>query len=165
MSGLGHLDFTTSKVDFGFDSLEDAFPTVDCGHEPMAYFVIVQLRSTRDRTKGNIIVPETVKATDQDNTQIAKVIKVGPIAFHNRSSLAPWPGGPWYSVGDYVRCPKFGGDRWIIQVERKIAEKRSGNIITMPGGIESGEVRFVLLKDNDITAKVTGDPMSIRAYL
>ena len=28
--------------------------------------------------------------------------------------MEPWPEGNWVEVGDFVRMPKWGGDRWEV---------------------------------------------------
>ena len=161
---MSTLDFVQSKVDYDYSGLDDAFPAVDPGHTPFGEFVILQVRSAKEKTKGGIHLPETVRATDQDNTQVAKVIAIGPGAFRSRRDGAEWPEGAWYKVGDYVRCPKYGGDRWTIRTERKVEEKQVGSLV-LAGGVESVEANFVLLKDLDVRAKITADPRSIRSFL
>ena len=47
---------------------------------------------------------------------IGKIVAIGPLAFKNRDTMQPWPEGTWAQVGDYVRVPKWGGDRWEIKV-------------------------------------------------
>jgi len=65
--------------------------------------------------------------------------------------MAPWPEGSWTAVGDFIRVPKWGGDRWEVQV---------------PGDDELEEkALFMILNDHEVIAKVTGDPLAMRAYL
>ena len=133
-------------------ALEEAFPDVDCGHKPLAEFVIVQIRVAKRKTAGGIILAAEGRDTELDNTQVAKVVAIGPMAFTNRSTGEPGAGGAWYKVGDYVRAPKYGGDRWVVPFER----------------IENGQkvidkVQFALFKDLDQRALVIGDPLKIKA--
>jgi co-chaperonin GroES (HSP10) len=131
-------------------SMEDAWPTVDCLHEPTGSCVIVQLRSPKTRTKGGIILPPEVQDTIQWNTVTAKVVGIGPVAFRNRTSLEPWPEGAWFKVGDFLRAPKFGGDRWEVKFEN---EK------------EEGVALFALFNDLDLRARVKGDPRDVIAFV
>ena len=133
-------------------ALEEAFPDIDCGHKPLAEFVIVQIRIAKRRTSGGILLIDEGMDRELDNTQVAKVVAIGPMAFTNRSTGEPWAGGAWYKVGDYVRAPKYGGDRWVVPFER----------------IENGQkvidkVQFALFKDLDQRALVIGDPLAIKA--
>lgn len=143
-----------SKVAFDYKSLDEAFPTVDCGHEPYGCFVIVQIRLAKRKTKGGIILIDDARHTEADNTQVAKVVKVGAGAFMSRADLTPWPEGPWYQPGDFVRCPKYGGDRWTVSFEH-----------TADGVRETEAVEFALFKDLDCRAKVVGDPLRIKSFL
>lgn len=140
-------DYVLNKVHFGFDDLADAFPELDPDHTPMGSRVLVQIRASKTKTVGGIILPDDAKETERWNTQVAKVISIGPVAFKNRNTMTDWPEGAWCEVGDYVRVPKYGGDRWSKPLEGY------------------SDIVFAIFNDLDITAKVTGDPLAIRAYL
>ena len=73
-----------------------------------------------------------------------------PLGIQNRDTMQSWPEGSWAQVGDYVRVPKWGGDRW----EREVTG-------------EEGEdpVLFMTLNDHELIAKVTDDPLSFKAYV
>jgi co-chaperonin GroES (HSP10) len=129
-----------------------AFPTVDPGAKPLGARILVQLRRTKKKTTtGGIILVEETKETEKWQNMVAKVIEIGPLAFKNRDTMAPWPEGSWCSVGDYIRVPKWGGDRWEVQVpnEDELEDK----------------ALFMILNDHEIIAKVTGDPLAMKAYL
>jgi co-chaperonin GroES (HSP10) len=108
--------------------------------------VIVQVRKAKNQTAGGIYIPEEARKTEASNTQIAKVVAIGCLAYKNRNTMEPWPEGAWCEVGAYVRAPKYGGDRWSV---------RSGD----------EEIEFVMFNDLDILAEVTGDPTAIRAFI
>ena len=132
-------------------ALQEAFPAVDPGAVPVGGRVLVQWRQTRktDTASGIELVEET-KETEKWNNQVAKVIAVGPLAFKKRDSLEPWPEGNWVEVGDFVRMPKWGGDRWEVPF----------------GDKEKGETAlFSIFNDNEVIAKVTGDPLNVKAFL
>jgi co-chaperonin GroES (HSP10) len=99
--------------------------------------VLVQLRTVREKTQGGIVLVEDTKAFNKSNTQLGKVVMLGPIAYCNRETARPWPEGVWARPGDFVRLPKYGGDRF----ERKI-----------PGTSETAI--FCLFSDHEIIAKV-----------
>lgn len=134
-------------------TLEDAFPNVDPGCAPMGSRVVVQIRSPKKKTAGGIILPDEVQDTINWNTQTAVVRAIGPLAFKNRTTQEPWPEGAWCVVRDYVRVPKYGGDRFEVPLRDK-----QGN--------QTGEVAlFVILNDMDLIAKITCDPREVVAFV
>lgn len=96
--------------------LETAFPEIVPGVRPLGARVLVQLRTVRSKTSHGIVLVEDTKQFNKTVTQLAKVISMGPIAFCNRETMKPWPEGVWVENGQFVRVPKYGGDRF----ERKI---------------------------------------------
>jgi co-chaperonin GroES (HSP10) len=132
-------------------TLEQAFPEIDPLMAPYGARVLVQLRAVKDKvTSSGIYIPEETKETEKWNTMIGKVLAVGPIAFKKRDTMEPWPEGVWCKVGDYVRIPKWGGDRWEIDFE--------------DNGIK-GKALFTFFNDHEIIGMVTGDPRDIKAFL
>jgi co-chaperonin GroES (HSP10) len=114
----GSLSF--HNIQFGFDSLEDAFPTLteeDINFECFGSLVLVQIRQSKRRTKGGIELPDAIREADKSNVQVAKVLGIGPMAFKNRNTGAPWPEGAWAKVGEFIRVPKHTNDRWEITVK------------------------------------------------
>jgi co-chaperonin GroES (HSP10) len=97
--------------------LEEAFPVIDPGLWPKGANIIVQLRTVREKTASGLVLVEDTRTFNKANTQMAKVIRLGPIAYCNRETGIPWPEGVWVRPGDLVRVPKWGGDRF----ERKIS--------------------------------------------
>ena len=126
-----------------------AFPSVDPGAKPLGARVLVQLRRTKQKaTSAGIILVEETKETEKWNNMVAKVIEIGPLAFKKRDTMEPWPEGSWCEVGDYIRVPKWGGDRWEVMV-----------------GADEEKALFMILNDHEIIAKVTGNPLEMRAFL
>jgi co-chaperonin GroES (HSP10) len=108
-----------------YDSIDQAFPEADPGLVPFGSRVLVQKRSPREVTKGGIVVPHETQETEFWNTQVAKVIALGPAAFKNRDSLEVWPEGDWCEIGAYVRVPKYGGDKWFVDLD-DITRRKTG---------------------------------------
>lgn len=131
--------------------LRDAFPAVDPGALPVGGRILVQWRRTKKTvTSAGIVLVEETKETEKWNNQVAKVIAIGPLAFKKRDTLEPWPEGNWVEVGDFVRMPKWGGDRWEVPY----------------GDVELGETAlFSVFNDHEVIAKVTGDPLKVKAFL
>jgi co-chaperonin GroES (HSP10) len=140
---------TDSTVAGNAADLREAFPAVDPGAKPLGARVLVQLRRTKNATSsaGIILVQET-KETEKWNNMVAKVVEIGPLAFKKRDTMESWPEGSWCEVGDYLRVPKWGGDRWEVEV----AENEEPAL-------------FMILNDHEIIAKVTGDPLKVRAFV
>lgn len=118
-------------------TLSSAFPEVEPGVNPMGARVLVQLRTVHEKTASGIVLVEDTKTFNKSTTQLARVIRFGPIAFRNRDSGELWREGVWCRPGDFVRIPKFGGDRF----ERKI------------NGTEDTAI-FCIFSDHELIAKV-----------
>jgi co-chaperonin GroES (HSP10) len=140
-----------NNVDFDYASIEEAFPDVDPGIGPLGSMVLVMIRQPKLRVAGSTLLAEARK-TEHDNTQVAKVIALGALAFMNRETAKPWPEGVWCHVGDFIRVPKYMGDRWSIAYTREDAEvnEHTGTIRRFP---VTDYVHFVLFKDLAILGK------------
>ncbi len=139
--------YDMNKVEFEYEGEEDAFPKVDPGVKPFGSRVLLQIRRAKTKTKGGIILAGETRDTEMWNTQVAKVIAMGPLAFHNRNTMEPWPEGAGVNLGDYVRAPKYGGDRWSVHIA------------------DGEEILFVIFNDLDLLGKITGDPLAMKAFL
>lgn len=132
------------------NALAEAFPVCDAGVQPFGSRVLVQIRTPKTKTASGIILHSETKDTEKWNTQVAKVVSVGPLAFKNRDTMQPWPEGSWCTKGDFVRVPKYGGDRW-----EKLVDKDG----------ESENAMFVIFNDLDIIGRVEGDPLAVKAFI
>jgi co-chaperonin GroES (HSP10) len=108
----------------------------------------VQIRRSKSKTAGGIILTDEAKDTEKWNTQTAKVISLGPLAFKNREKGIEWVEGQWCKPGDFVRVMKYGGDRWEV-----------------PLGKSEEPALFVLFNDLDILGRVTGNPLAVKAFV
>ena len=129
-----------------------AFPSVDPGAKPLGGRILVQLRRTKKKaTSAGIILVEETKETEKWNNMVARVIEIGPLAFKHRDTMQAWPEGSWCAPGDYIRVPKWGGDRWEVKVP----------------DVDDGEdpALFMILNDHEVIAKVTGNPLEMKAFL
>lgn len=127
------------------------FPKVSPGFRPFGSRVLVQIRSAKSMSAGGIIFTDTTKDTERDNTQVAKVLAVGPLAYRNRGTMEPWPEGSWCSAGEYVFIPKYGG----IRFERKV-----------PSGVDAYDdhVQFAVIDDLNVIG-IVDDPLAIKAFV
>lgn len=129
--------------------LDWAFPHLDPGIEPFGSKILVQLRCPKVKSKGGILLANDTVETEKWNTQVAKVLALGSLAFHSRNEMKPWPEGAWCKVGDFVRVPKYNGDRWELPI---------------PGRGEGELALFVLFNDTELLGRVA-DPFKIKAYI
>ncbi len=140
-------EYVLNKVQFAYGSIDEAFPAVDPGVKPFGSRVLCQIRLAKKKTKGGIILTGDTKDTETWNTQVARVVAVGDLAFKNRNTQEPWPEGSWATPGDFVRVPKYGGDKWTVKID------------------DDQEVIFVILNDLDLIGLVTGDPLAMKAFV
>lgn len=133
-------------MEMSYESIEDAFPTVDCGIQPFGSSVVVQIRRAKSQTKAGLYIPEEARKTESSNTQVARVVSIGPLAYKNRNTMQAWPEGSWCTKHDFVRVPKYGGDRWTV-------------------ALGDEEIEFVMFNDLDIRGLITGDPLKMRAFI
>jgi len=129
-----------------------AFPSVDPGAKPLGGRILVQLRRAKQKTtSAGIILVEETKETEKWQNMVAKVVEIGPLAFKHRDTMLPWPEGSWIEVGDYIRVPKWGGDRWEVPV---------------PGADDHEEpALFMVLNDHEVIVKITGNPLAMKAFI
>ena len=130
--------------------LDWAFPKVNCGQAPLGGRVVVQLRRIK-KTAGMIIIVDETKENEKWNNMIGKVVALGPLAYKNRDTMERWPEGTWAQIGDYVRVPRWGGDRW----ERVVPGEENNK----------DPVLFMTINDHEVIAKITDDPLSFKAYV
>ena len=130
------------------DAIAEAFPAVDAGIRPFGSRVLIQIRTPKKMSRGGIILDVGTQDTEKWNTQIGKVVAMGPLAFKSRNDMKTWPEGEWCKAGEHVRVAKYGGDRWEVKV---------------PDTDDSA--MFVIFNDLDILGQVTGDPLAIKAFI
>lgn len=127
-----------------------AFPSVEPGARPLGGRILVQLRRTKKQTgKSGIILVSETKETEKWNNMVAKVIAIGPLAYRHRDTMQEWPEGSWCKPGDFVRVPKWGGDRWEVEVSDDPEEP----------------ALFMIINDHELIAHITCDPLSMRAFV
>ena len=139
----------TNDLNANSSELERAFPKVDAGITPFGSRILVQIRTPKSKTSGGILLTADTKDTELWNTQIAKVIWVGPLSFRNRTTQEPWIEGEWCTAGDFVRVPKYGGDRWVVDNPANKDEP----------------AMFAMYDDLNLIGKVTIDPLAIKAFI
>lgn len=132
-------------------ALAQAFPAIEPGVVPLGSRILIQVRTPITKTKSGIILAPESRDIEKWTTTVAKVISLGPLAFHNRTDLKLWPEGRWCSEGSYIRAPRYGGDRWTIP------------FTTADGGEE--EAVFCIINDLEAIALIVGDPLQVKTYI
>ncbi len=138
------------KIPIRFEeTLEYAFPVVKPGVRPLGSLILVQLKHSATKTEGGIELLKDTIQTENDTTQVAKVIAHGPLAYHNRETLKPWPEGEWTKPGDFIRIPIYTQNQrsWTVDV---------------PG--KDYRVAFTLV-DDLVICGIQDDPFYPRGYL
>lgn len=154
-----------NNIGYEYDSIDEAFPDVQPGLNPMGNMVLVMVRQPRLRTAGGIQILADARQTEFDNTQVGKVVSMGPLAFHSRDTYKLWPEGAWCQVGDFVRISKYQGDRFAVTYQRMDFEfdekgKRREFLVT-------DRAVFVQFKDLALLGKypTAEDALAAKAYL
>lgn len=139
----GH-HFTAADI----KELNRAFPPINPNCVPFGSRVLVQVRKPKNKSEGGIILHAETLETEKWNTQVGLVMALGPVAFRNRETLAPWPEGPWAEPGEFVRIPKYGGDRFEVPIP----------------GSDGEYALFVQFNDLDLGGRVP-NPLETLAYI
>lgn len=127
-------------------TIDEAFPDVDPNYEPLGKWVLLQVRLANNKIKdSDLYLPPDVVDAMQQNTQVAKVIAVGPLAYKDNRTSEYWPEGPWVKPGDFVRVPKHGGDRWEVKWK-------------------DGVIPFMIQKDYDLSGRIPR-PLAAISYI
>lgn len=135
------------------EQLQHSFPDVKPPYVPLGTRILVQLRTpgtvrTLAGGKKFFLADETVDY-EKMTVQTALVRQLGPAAFKNRATMDPWPEGDWCVPGEFVRIPKFGGDRVVVPVGDGEAKR---------------EVVFMTMEDRDVIGLIEADadPLSVK---
>lgn len=137
-------------TDSAAQTLEEAFPTADPGVVPLGNKILVQLRTVKRFTASGIALPSESQDFEKANTAVGKVLALGPLAYKNRGDMTQWPEGAWAKPGDYVRVPKFNGDRW----EWPVSDEPN-----------APAARYVIYNDYEVISKITRSPLDFRDYV
>jgi hypothetical protein len=119
--------------------IEKHFPDVDPCARPTGNQIMLQLRTVPKKV-GSIVLVQETKEYNQGNTQVARVVKLGDIAFHDRTTGNEWKEGAWAKIGDIVLAPRYGGFRFEVPI---------------PGTDE--DAIFAIVNDYDIKMVIEGN--------
>lgn len=137
------------------DELQYAFPDVAPPYVPLGTRILVQLRTPGTiKTLANgkkFFLPDETVDYEKMTVQTALVRSLGPAAFKNRATMQNWPEGDWCVPGEFVRIPRYGGDRVSIPLNDE--QKR--------------EVIFMTMEDRDVIGLIPAsyDPLNVKQVL
>jgi co-chaperonin GroES (HSP10) len=117
------------------------FPELDPGREPLGNKITVQLLHVPKKSSGGIILSNETKDFNKQSTTVARVVKVGQIAYRDRGSGEVWKEGAWCEVGDLVLVHRYGG---MNRIELPHPEDPEDTVI------------FCTYNDYDVLDKITG---------
>jgi len=137
------------------DDLEWFFPKISPGMEPFGSRILVQIRGVKEKLSPFLYVPEKTQEIQRDNTQVAKVIAVGPLSYKSRDTMTEWPEGAWCKPGDFVWLPKYGGDRFEVNLPKALHHPKYGKV---------DKVQFAIFDDLNILTRVP-DPLIMPFFL
>lgn len=146
---MNSLQVVTTK-DLESREIREAFPELtdeQIGFEPYGGRVLVQTRRTSKKV-GRFIMPDEVRDGQKWNESVSRILRIGPLAFRQKDTMSPWPEGIWAKVGDYVRCPRYGGDRWDVDL-----------------GDGEGKVTLAVFNDHELIGRIIGSPLVMRSYV
>lgn len=135
-------------LDVSDRDIAEMFPAIDPEFKPFGHRVIVQIRRVVSKTSSGIILSSGTRDAEAYNGQLGVLVAVGPLAFKNRGTGEPWPEGVWAKTGDYVKVPRWGGDRWTIDLH---------------DGLDP--VMLAVMSDGDLIGSYTGDVRKVRSHL
>ena len=80
--------------------------------QPTGYRVLIIPYYPSEKTKGGIIVPDSVRERESFATVAAYVVKLGPDAY---SDTQKFPSGPWCNEKDWVLIGRYSGNRFKVE--------------------------------------------------
>ena len=72
------------------------------------YHILVRPVSVKSKTKGGLLLPDSVKDDVAYLTTVCKVLAVGDLAYKDEDKF---PNGKWCDVGDYVCYARHAGQK------------------------------------------------------
>jgi len=81
------------------------------------FHILVRPVSVKNKTKGGIFIPDSIKDDMSYLTTVGKVLALGDLAYMDKDKF---PGGAWCMVGDYVCYGKHSGTKLFYKGVRLI---------------------------------------------
>jgi co-chaperonin GroES (HSP10) len=84
---------------------------------PTGWRILVRPYEGKKTTQGGIVLPEDVRKKEAVGTVVAKVIKIGPLAYKDSSKFG---NQAWCSEGDWVCIGRYAGARFRDKEEKEL---------------------------------------------
>lgn len=97
---------------------------------PKGYRILIAVPAVEEKTKGGIILPDSVKSKEETASIAAQVIDMGPDCYADPDRF---PSGPYCKDGDWIMIRAYSGTRFKI-----------------------GEKEFRLINDDTVEATLNG---------
>ena len=117
--------------------IEQMFPDLPSPYEPAMRWCVVQDRGAAEKTRGGILLADSVQEANEWQENIGRVLAVGPLAGYDELSGGKLPGAELIQPGDIVLCSRLSSTR------QKIVERDGRKMVVR------------MIPDRDIMAKVT----------
>lgn len=78
---------------------------------PTGWRLLVLPYKGKGKTEGGVILPDKVVEENQISTQVGYVLKMGPLAYKDKSKFET---GPWCQEKDWVIFARYAGSRFRI---------------------------------------------------
>ena len=72
------------------------------------YHILVRPVSVKNKTKGGLLLPDSVKDDVAYLTTVGKVLAIGDLSYKDKDKF---PNGKWCDVGDYVCYARHAGQK------------------------------------------------------
>jgi chaperonin GroES len=79
--------------------------------KPKGYRLLVAIANIEEKTKGGILLPDSVKTKEETASIAAQVIDMGPDCY---SDPDRFPGGPYCTEGEWIMIRAYSGTRFKI---------------------------------------------------
>jgi|TARA_R110000796_G_scaffold95988_4_gene201438 co-chaperonin GroES (HSP10) len=88
-----------------------AKPLLERMPTPTGWRLLVLPYKGKGKTEGGIILPDKVVEENQISTQVGYVLKMGPLAYKDKTKFET---GPWCQEKDWVIFARYAGSRFRI---------------------------------------------------
>ena len=102
-------DLTKDKKHLDPETIEDQRDQLP---DPSGWRILVLPFTPKEKTKGGIIIAQESLEKLRIATNCGYVIKVGPLAYHDKEKF---PTGPWCKKGQWVIFARYAGSRLPIE--------------------------------------------------
>ena len=102
-------DLTEDKKHLDPETIEDQRDQLP---DPSGWRILVLPFTPKEKTKGGIIIAQESLEKLRIATNCGYVIKVGPLAYHDKEKF---PTGPWCKKGQWVIFARYAGSRLPIE--------------------------------------------------